>query len=106
MHRRYLNSQTQVTLIQVAEEHLRKQATKWQTQIMDWLFSRDIVAQTKFIPINHGSDANQLDAALTDIDCDAVIAGADGHRRMRETAFGGVTRNVLLGGSRWTLLSH
>ncbi|RZM09135.1 MAG: universal stress protein, partial [Sphingomonas sp.] len=37
---------------------------------------------------------------------DLVVAGAYGHSRIREWAFGGVTRDLLLRDRRCTLLSH
>lgn len=96
----------QVTLLQLAEEHLREQVSERQTQVVDWLISHDVVAQTRFVSLNDGADADQLDAVLTDMHCDAVVAGAYGHSRMQEWALGGVTRNLLLNGRRCTLLSH
>ena len=37
---------------------------------------------------------------------DLLVAGAYGHTRIREWAFGGVTRDLLLHGPHCTLLSH
>lgn len=96
----------QVTLLQLAEEHQCDQVSERQRQMVEWLFGHDVVAQTKFVPLTGDTDADQLDVVLTEMHCDAVIAGAYGHSRMREWALGGVTQNLLLGGTHWTLLSH
>ena len=37
---------------------------------------------------------------------DVVVAGAYGHSRLREWAFGGVTRDLLLQAQRCILVSH
>ena len=37
---------------------------------------------------------------------DLIVAGAYGHSRIREWAFGGVTRDLLLQDHRCTLVAH
>lgn len=93
-------------LLNLAEKHQRDQVDERQKPIVDWLLSHDVVAQTKFGSLSGGLDTDQLDAALPEMRCDVVIAGACGHSRMRDWALGGVTRNLLLDGRRWTLLSR
>lgn len=73
--------------------------------VMDWLKRHDIDADR----INsrlHGSASQTLSAVAADVEADLVVAGAYGHSRIREWAFGGVTRDLLLHERRCTLLSH
>jgi nucleotide-binding universal stress UspA family protein len=53
-----------------------------------------------------GSPTDTLEAIANDVEADLVVAGAYGHSRIREWAFGGVTRDLLLHERRCTLLSH
>lgn len=53
-----------------------------------------------------GSAAETLAGIAKELDADLIVAGAYGHSRIREWAFGGVTRDLLLHEQRCTLLSH
>lgn len=53
-----------------------------------------------------GSAAETLAVIAKDLGADLIVAGAYGHSRIREWAFGGVTRDLLLHEQRCTLLSH
>ena len=53
-----------------------------------------------------GGAAAQLGALARDLKADLIVAGAFGHSRLREWAFGGVTRDLLLRGERCVLSSH
>ena len=45
-----------------------------------------------------GTEATHLAAIAEDLKADLIVAGAFGHSRLREWAFGGVTRDLLLSG--------
>jgi nucleotide-binding universal stress UspA family protein len=53
-----------------------------------------------------GTSIDTLAGIANDVEADLVVAGAYGHSRIREWAFGGVTRDLLLRDRRCTLLSH
>jgi nucleotide-binding universal stress UspA family protein len=53
-----------------------------------------------------GDDADQLLGIARDHEAGVIVAGAYGHSRLREWAFGGVTRHLLLHGRGFALLSH
>jgi nucleotide-binding universal stress UspA family protein len=72
--------------------------------VAGWLARHGITALPLAVP-SQGDDAHTLAAFLDEHNSDLVVAGAYGHTRLREWAFGGVTRELLSGG-RCALLSH
>ncbi len=73
--------------------------------VVAWLKLHGVPATAAAIAAN-GDDEDQLAAIIEQRDDDLVIAGAYGHSRLREWAFGGVTRDLLAKGKRCSLLSH
>lgn len=73
--------------------------------IIGWLQRHKIGADRISSRIN-GTKAETLAAIAAEVEADLVVAGAYGHSRIREWAFGGVTRDLLLHERRCTLLSH
>ena len=61
----------------------------------------DIIVRGK-----HGGKVETLAAIALNHAVDLIVAGAYGHNRLAEWAFGGVTRGLLLGGNHCALLSH
>ncbi len=53
-----------------------------------------------------GHDSDHLSDLATEHRAGLLVAGAYGHSRLREWAFGGVTHDLLLHGDRCALLSH
>ena len=53
-----------------------------------------------------GPEARQLAATARDLNADLIVAGAFGHSRLREWAFGGVTKDLLLHADCCVLASH
>ena len=74
-------------------------------EVADWLLSHRIEANCATEPAR-GADAAQLAGIARDLDADLIVAGAFGHSRLREWAFGGVTRNLVLSADRCVLASH
>lgn len=81
--------------------------------------ARDGVADVVRFLMRHGATARSevlvgpepdvagaLTAKAHDIGADLVVAGGYGHSRLREWAFGGVTRSLLSGGTLHRLLSN
>jgi nucleotide-binding universal stress UspA family protein len=56
--------------------------------------------------VTHDAAEKELDAIARDSTADLIVAGAYGHSRMREWAFGGVTKSLLRQPGRFVLLSH
>lgn len=73
--------------------------------IAGWL-DRHGIGTDRVVSRIRGSAAETLAGIATDVEADLVVAGAYGHSRIREWAFGGVTRDLLLHERRCTLLSH
>ena len=52
------------------------------------------------------SVGDEILSRLSDLDADLLVMGAYGHSRMRELAFGGVTRHIVRHMTVPTLFSH
>ena len=65
-----------------------------------------VKVEIKHVDTHEVSLGNAVLNAVTDEGCDMVVMGAYGHSRIRELAFGGVTREVLEHMTVPTLLSH
>lgn len=94
----------QVTVLEIADTPDVPAATGRVEDVAGWLALHGISAAPLVAPA-HGDDATQLDSMLNEQQADLVVAGAYGHNRLREWAFGGVTHDLLKGG-RCALLSH
>ena len=70
-----------------------------------WL-DRHGISSDRIISRAAGSASRTLNAVAAEVEADLVVAGAYGHSRIREWAFGGVTRDLLLQEGRCTFLSH
>ncbi len=70
-----------------------------------WL-ARQGVDADKIVARMKGTSIDTLASIADEVEADLVVAGAYGHTRLREWAFGGVTRDLLLRDRRCTLLSH
>jgi nucleotide-binding universal stress UspA family protein len=74
-------------------------------EVAGWL-ARHGIAADKIVSRPKRSSTDTLTALADEVGADLVVAGAYGHSRIREWAFGGVTRDLLLRDRRCTLLSH
>jgi len=89
----------------IADETENFQATKRLSDIERWLLSHRIAASAR-VELSGGDAGKQLGMLSADYNADIVLAGAYGHSRLREWAFGGVTRHLLEQTSACTLLMH
>jgi nucleotide-binding universal stress UspA family protein len=71
----------------------------------DWFARHGVEANCLASPLE-GTEAAHLAAIARDLDIELIVAGAFGRSRLREWAFGGVTRDLLLKADRCTLVSH
>jgi nucleotide-binding universal stress UspA family protein len=70
-----------------------------------WLGRHGVTAEPLAVP-SHGGDASTLAKLAHEQQADMLVAGAYGHSRLREWAFGGVTYDLLLDTPRAAFLSH
>ena len=99
-----LRAAKHVTVVEIAAADDVASAMTRVTDVATWLESHSIKATPLALPAA-GSDASCLDSFLDKHNADLVVAGAYGHSRFREWAFGGVTDSLLRTG-RCALLSH
>jgi nucleotide-binding universal stress UspA family protein len=101
----FLDAAKHVTILEVTSDAAEASA---QTHIRDvalWLEQHNILADTLAVG-TASSHASYLKAELLNHKCDLFIAGAYGHNRLGEWAFGGVTQDMLLDPDFCVLLSH
>ncbi len=100
-----LKKATRVTVVEVAAEEELPDARKRLDDVIGWLNRHGVVADPLASPA--AADAGgAIYGIARQQNSDIVVAGAYGHSRMREWAFGGVTRDVLLRAERCSLVSH
>ena len=102
----FLKLAKHVTLLQIGHKDEHKRLVEELTEIATWLSTHHVSAEIKFVASGNHGDAYQLNSAVKEIGADLVVAGAYGHSRLREWAFGGVTRDLMLNSEYCTLLSH
>jgi len=95
----------QVTIVEIAAKDDLAAAQSRLADVVAWL-ARHGVAAKPIAAESNGDDAGLLAAIAHDQKADLVVAGAYGHSRLREWAFGGVTRNFLLHADQCLLVSH
>ena len=95
----------QVTIVEIAATSDLADATDRLQDVADWLTSHGVKADQLAVP-RAKDDGAGLQAIAREQGADLIVAGAYGHSRVREWALGGVTRELLLHGSRCALLSH
>ncbi len=94
-----------VDVVELAHEHEIELARGRVADVGDWLHRHGVEATCVATPLKDTESA-QLAAIAEDIKADLIVAGAFGHSRLREWAFGGVTRDLLATAERCTLVSH
>ena len=100
-----LQRAAKVTIVEVAAKMHLSAARQRLADVSRWLAGHGVRVDTQAAAALH-DDAEQLVCIAHDLGANLVVAGAYGHSRRREWAFGGVTRTLLLRGTCCTLLSH
>ncbi len=100
-----LQEMRRVSVVEIVEAKAVDEAGRRLADVGDWL-ARHGVAATCSAEVAHGTEAEQLSAVARNLKADLIVAGAFGHSRLKEWAFGGVTRDLLLRGERCVLASH
>ena len=99
-----LKRASHVSVIEIAPHGETASALNRVRDVAAWLLAHGVDA-IAIIETSTEDDASHLENTLIEQRADLVVAGAYGHSRLREWAFGGVTKQ-LLSGSRLALLSH
>lgn len=94
-----------VSIVEICSPGTIKEAHQRTGDVAQWLQAHGVPAHG----IAESCEFNELEglrARLRNKGCDLLVAGAYGHTRLREWAFGGITMDLLLPGSHCTILSH
>ena len=94
-----------VGLVEITDEDGLDAARSRLANVAAWLARHGVTAEVNAVR-QSDSDAAGLTAAADELEADIVVAGAYGHSRVKEWAFGGVTRSLLRHGNRPSLVSH
>lgn len=100
-----LKRATHVTVVEVASDEDMTAARHRLADVSRWLAGHGIAAEVTAAASSDDHGA-QLEALARNSDANLIVAGAYGHSRTREWAFGGVTRTLLKRGNRCAMLSH
>jgi nucleotide-binding universal stress UspA family protein len=100
-----LQAMAHVRVVDIAEAGTIEDAERRLSDVQGWLARNGLDAACDAVSAR-GGVAHQLAAVAQDLNADLIVAGAFGHSRLREWAFGGVTRDLLLRSDRCVLASH
>lgn len=95
----------QVSVVEIAGQEGLAEARLRVRDVAGWLGRHGVSAEGQGV-LSTGDDAGRLCSLAEEQGAGLIVAGAYGHARLREWAFGGVTRDVLLRGSCCALVSH
>lgn len=100
-----LSAAGRVDVVELADARHIEEARARLAEIGAWLGGHGVEAQC-LVEMLRGSESAQLAGVARELGADLLVAGAFGHSRLREWAFGGVTRELVLGAERCVLASH
>jgi nucleotide-binding universal stress UspA family protein len=100
-----LKKTAHVTVVEICAEKEIAAARTRVEDVVGWLKWHGIAAESHASP-STGDDASLLNAIAQEQGANMIVAGAYGHSRLREWVLGGVTRDLLLRGESFSLLSH
>ena len=101
----FLKASQAVDVVELASEREIEPAQARLADVGDWLHRHGVEADCFATPLT-GTELAHLATIAQDLNADLVVAGAFGHSRLREWAFGGVTQDLLTRSERCTLVSH
>jgi nucleotide-binding universal stress UspA family protein len=101
----FLKASQGVDVVELASEREIEPAQERLSDVGDWLHRHGVEASCFASPLT-GVESAHLAAIAQDLEADLIVAGAFGHSRLREWAFGGVTQDFLTRSERCTLVSH
>ena len=95
-----------VVVLEVCEMDTIEDGKLHTAEVVQYLNRHGIAARAKAIVAQPQDVSMELNNLARTIDADLIVAGAYGHTRMGEWAFGGVTYELLHSPERFVLLSH
>lgn len=101
----FLKASQAVDVVELVSERDIEPAQERLADVGDWLHRHGVEADCFATPLT-GTESAHLATIALDLKADLVVAGAFGHSRLREWAFGGVTQDLLTRSERCTLVSH
>lgn len=101
----FLKASQEVDVVELAHEDEIELARGRVADVGDWLHRHGVEATCVATPLKD-AESTHLTAIAKDINADLIVAGAFGRSRLREWAFGGVTRDLLASAERCALVSH
>lgn len=90
----FLTNAREVVVATIAEGGL-KSAQGSAADVVRFLMKHGVKARAEVLELGRAKAADALDEIAREIGVDLLVAGAYGHSRLREWAFGGVTRSLL-----------
>lgn len=100
-----LKQAREVLVIEIVPAEPDQRAERAVADVAAWLARHGVAAQTR-TELAAGHVGSHLDLIAVQAGADLIVAGAYGHSRLREWAFGGATRRLLDHASVCTLLMH
>lgn len=101
----FLTNAREVVVVTIAEGDL-KFAQRSAADVVRFLMKHGVKARAEVLEAGHANPAEALEEIAREVGADLIVAGAYGHSRLREWAFGGVTRSLLGRGTLNRLLSN
>jgi nucleotide-binding universal stress UspA family protein len=101
----FLTAAKQVAVVTVEEETVRD-ATASAADVVRFLSRHGVSARPVVVEVGARQTVDALEEIAAEIGADLVVAGGYGHSRLREWAFGGVTRSLLGEGKVHRLFSN
>lgn len=102
----FLQRAQEVTVHAVAKPNSPDAAATEIEDVVANLKRRGVAARPLITSIDHGSVESEIERVASLNGADLIVAGAYGHSRLREWAFGGVTESFLHRPECFVLLSH
>ena len=94
-----------VVAVEVADAEEMAASRARLADVVTWLALHGVKAE-RVASASVGDDGARLEAIAREHEAGVMVAGAYGHSRVREWVLGGVTRGLLRGAGRCSLLSH
>jgi nucleotide-binding universal stress UspA family protein len=99
-------TQARDVLVVTVQEDERKSARESAADVVRFLMKHDVKARFDVIDVGGFDTAEAITEVAREMGADLVVSGGYGHSRIRERAFGGVTRSLLRDGTLHRLISN
>jgi nucleotide-binding universal stress UspA family protein len=100
-----LQASQRVDVVEIVEAGGLEDARRRLGDVGEWLMRHGVQSNCT-AEVANGDAGRQLAGVAKNLRADLIVAGAFGHNRLREWAFGGVTTELLLHADRCVLASH